>query len=160
LQEKLADVRGEKRVQIAEAVLMARLTRSDAAADGGVVRRLAEAVKRSHGAANVSTLAAAHKLSTRQVERIFQEHVGLAPKTFGRLARISKAVKMGDAGGEWAEIAAAAGYFDQSHMVREFQDLIGDTPVGFAALRRRAATTVITKAEDVAFVLSGSRSDC
>jgi len=155
LQEKLAAASGDGRVRMAEEFLLARLRRYG---DGGVVGRLAEAMQRSHGAVNVSSLATRHGLSTRQVERMFQEQVGLAPKMFGRLARIAKAVKMGDAGEAWADIAVAAGYFDQSHMVREFRDLIGDTPAGFGALRRRAAATTMVRAEDVAFVLSGTRA--
>ncbi len=157
LQEQLAGLCAVDRVALAEAFLVERLLCSGVAGDGGVAARLALAAKKSHGAVNVAALAAKYELSTRQVERMFQEHVGLAPKVFGRLARVGRAVKMGDTGevGDWAEIALAAGYFDQSHMVREFHDLIGDTPVGFASLRKRASATVITKDEDVAFVLSG-----
>jgi AraC-like DNA-binding protein len=57
----------------------------------------------------------------------------------------------------WAEIAAAAGYFDQSHMGREFRDLNGATPAAFVELGRRAKAyrSAAGSAGDVAFVLSG-----
>jgi AraC-like DNA-binding protein len=84
----------------------------------------------------------------------------MSPKVFGRLERLQRALTIGNASGEWAGTAVAAGYFDQSHMVREFRELMGETPVGFAALRKRAAGRVIEKDEDVAFILSGPARRC
>jgi methylphosphotriester-DNA--protein-cysteine methyltransferase len=79
---------------------------------------------------------------------------------FGRLERLKLAMGVGSAGvrPDWAAVAVTAGYFDQSHMVREFQALNGATPVEFAELGRRAReyrTSVDSTAGDVAFVLSG-----
>jgi len=38
---------------------------------------------------------------------------------------------------DWAGIAAASGYFDQAHMIREFRTFNGATPVQFEAMKRR-----------------------
>ena len=158
LQEELAEASGEERVRVAETFLLERLHRCSRVSHAALIGRMAQAVKGAHGAVAVASLAQQSGLSTRQVERMFQEHVGLAPKTFGRLARIARAVKLGDSGGDWATIAMDAGYFDQSHMAREFRELIGETPAAFAALRKRAAATKIVDDTDVAFVLSGERT--
>ncbi len=105
----------------------------------------------------MSAVAEKHGLSVRQVERIFLEHVGMTPKVFGRLARLKTAMRLSAATAtpDWAEVAAAAGYFDQSHMVREYRALNGATPVEFRALGRRASEYHVRDEGDVAFVLSG-----
>ncbi len=85
----------------------------------------------------------------------------MTPKVFARLARLKAAMRLseGQVRPEWAEIAAATGYFDQSHMVRDFRDLNGATPVAFVELGRRAKEYRRTAgiAGDVAFVLSGGQ---
>jgi len=35
----------------------------------------------------------------------------------------------------WARIAATTGYFDQSHLIRDFRLLLGETPRTFLARR-------------------------
>ena len=116
-------------------------------------------LERRHGAVEIAHLASGHGVSTRQLERAFLEQVGVAPKIFGRLARLSHALDLRrkDAREEWASIALAAGFFDQSHMVRDFRALTGETPERFMALSERArqyaGRTVSPK--HVAFVLSG-----
>jgi transcriptional regulator GlxA family with amidase domain len=110
----------------------------------------------------VGGLAERYGFSVRQVERLFQEHVGVSPKMFGRLARLRLAMRLGaDAQVDWADVAARARYFDQSHMVRDFRDLNGATPGAFVELGRRAKEYRSTGgvAEDVAFVLSGAGVD-
>jgi AraC-like DNA-binding protein len=145
---------------VAEAFLLKRLFRSDVAQDGGVVARIVRVLQQRHGAVSIAGLAASHNLSARQVERAFREHVGLSPKLFARVARLNQALRISrrDAGIEWADVASIAGYFDQSHMVRDFRELLGEPPVQFAALFQRGANLPSggETARDVAFVLSPS----
>ena len=42
--------------------------------------------------------------------------------------------------GRWSDIAATAGYYDQSHMTAEFRHFMGVPPAAFTAGRRPAAT--------------------
>ena len=102
-------------------------------------------------------MAAGQGLSERQAERVFLEHVGLSPKLFGRLTRMNEALKLraSDEALSWADIAASAGYFDQSHMVRDFRDLNGATPAQFAELGLRARRYRFAADGDVGFVLCG-----
>jgi AraC-like DNA-binding protein len=105
----------------------------------------------------VSQIAAWHHLSVRQVERIFEAHVGLRPKVFARIERLQRALRMshGDFKQDWAALALSAGYFDQSHMVREFRVLTGETPLRFKALQQRGRGLLAGDHKpDVAFVLS------
>jgi transcriptional regulator GlxA family with amidase domain len=70
------------------------------------------------------------RLSVRQYERRFLEEVGLTPKTFARTTRFQRALdaKRFYPQRTWLSIAHEFGYFDQMHMVRDFQILGGDAP--------------------------------
>ena len=91
------------------------------------------------------SLAARHEISTRQLERLFHEYVGVSPKTFARLARLNFALELGQSGAPAAGRAArlgrhppaTAGFYDQSHMVRDFSAMTGESPDRFLALRQQ-----------------------
>lgn len=60
----------------------------------------------------------------------FERAVGLTPKRFARVLRfgalLPQLVRCGPR--DWAQIALDAGYFDQSHLIREFRHLAGIAP--------------------------------
>jgi transcriptional regulator GlxA family with amidase domain len=157
LEERLAAAPDAELGAVAERFLLQQLLRNRVALDGGATLRMVSALRKQHGGNAVSAVAARNGLSVRQVERVFLEHVGMTPKVFGRLARLKTAMRLSAAAArpDWAGVAAAAGYFDQSHMVREYGALNGATPVEFRALGRRASEYSVRDEGDVAFVLSG-----
>jgi AraC-like DNA-binding protein len=142
---------------IAERFLMECFARAGAAPGGGAAAGMVRMLRVRHGAAAVSELAGPYGFSERHAERLFLEHVGVSPKVFGRLTRMSRALALRaeNSAANWAGIANDAGYFDQSHMVREFRELNGTTPVEFAELGRRARMYRAVGRGDVGFVLSG-----
>jgi AraC-like DNA-binding protein len=76
-------------------------------------------------------------LSERRLRALFADGVGLSPKHFARIDRVRTVLSTG-AGARWADVATAAGYYDQSHMTSEFRLLMGVPPAAFAAGRRPA----------------------
>jgi len=56
--------------------------------------------------------------------------IGLGPKTLARIVRFRRVMTLsqGRKSGGWADIAAANGYADQSHLARDFHELAGATP--------------------------------
>jgi AraC-like DNA-binding protein len=76
-------------------------------------------------------------LSSRHFTELFEEQVGLTPKLFCRIQRFQHAIKLAQEsdGVDWADIAAIAGYYDQSHMIRDFQEFSGLSPGAY--LRQR-----------------------
>jgi AraC-like DNA-binding protein len=83
---------------------------------------------------SVDRLASEAGISTRQLRRMCLQHTGVSPKYLGRIVRFRRVVQhIGAAAARsiqpnWAELAAACGYFDQAHFIREFQEFTDLTP--------------------------------
>lgn len=69
-------------------------------------------------------------LSRKQFERNFTELIGISPKQFLRVIRFQRAlfIQQYNSSLKLTELAADAGYYDQSHMISEFKQLSGYTP--------------------------------
>jgi AraC-like DNA-binding protein len=76
-------------------------------------------------------------LSPRRFIRLFSDEIGLTPKAFCRVRRFQRAVALlhGVEDVDWAETAVACGYYDQSHMINDFQDFAGLSPASYLARR-------------------------
>ena len=83
------------------------------------------------GAGRISAMANRAGLSVRQFRRIFLQKVGVSPKLFARIARFEAALdRMARCpGGSWTEVAQRFGYYDQMHMIHEFAQFTGETPI-------------------------------
>lgn len=120
----------DARARILDAFFLAR--RAVDAGREALDRALALAVEGA-GRATVAELARAAGTSTRQLDRLFARHVGVAPKTLSRVLRFQSALRalMRDPACPLADVAAAAGYFDQSHFVKNFKKFTGGVPRGY-----------------------------
>jgi AraC-like DNA-binding protein len=69
-------------------------------------------------------------MSLRNFERRFHELVGVAPKFYFKLMRFNKAISIKTISPKknWTGIAHECGYFDQTHMVKDFYQLSGFSP--------------------------------
>jgi AraC-like DNA-binding protein len=82
------------------------------------------------GQTDVALLADAACLSTKQFQRVFSEYVGSNPKEFSRTIRFQKALHTLETKPKimFTTLAYECGYFDQSHMIKDFKSLSGYTP--------------------------------
>ncbi|MFJ6169031.1 helix-turn-helix domain-containing protein [Micromonospora orduensis] len=99
------------------------------------------------GQGGVGTLATELGWSRRHLAARFRQEVGLPPKTAARLLRFQHAraalagadAASGTASAgravDWAEVAARCGYYDQSHLIRDFHQFAGATPGALLAGR-------------------------
>jgi AraC-like DNA-binding protein len=95
------------------------------------VRFAVEAIARARGQISIDRLALAANTTRRHLERGFLDHVGLTPKRLARIARFQHALQTLEQEGPeapGARTAAACGYADQSHFVRDFRKLAGCPP--------------------------------
>jgi AraC-like DNA-binding protein len=113
------------------------LSRAAAREDAHVAVRWAmRRLQDTQGRIEVQALADELGYSRRHLAQLFQREAGLAPKAMARILRFSHALaalRATDAP-EWDRIAQDCGYYDQSHLIRDFQSFAGHAPAEF--LRR------------------------
>jgi AraC-like DNA-binding protein len=132
-----------RRFALVDALLLRRLGSATAGPDPEVAwawRRLV----RTEGRATVQELADGTGWSRRHLLTRFRGQVGLAPKPAARVLRFQRASRLlvpraaydGAAAAparSVADVAAACGYADHAHLVREFHALAGCTPSEYLA---------------------------
>lgn len=109
----------------------------DEAADAAAMRHAFRLVRQGapSGQSLVPWLGARLDMSERTLRRRFLEHFGYGPKTLDRILRFQRVLALLRRGGDGAAaLAAAAGYADQAHMVREVRRLSGHTPTAITRL--------------------------
>lgn len=92
---------------------------------------------------SIKELAGKLGISERYLRKLMLQKTGLSPKRFARIARITQAIKMADQqwNAGWAALAVDHGYYDQAHMIDDFQELVGDSPERF--IQRHNRETVL-----------------
>jgi AraC-like DNA-binding protein len=84
------------------------------------------------GVASMDTLAHDMNISQRQLERLYQQQVGLTPKGYSRLLRIESARKSLKLPNQsLTDLGLRLGFYDQSHFIREFKTIVGMTPSAY-----------------------------
>jgi AraC-like DNA-binding protein len=114
------------RFRILERALRARLphTRQGHRAVPVALEKLAES------GASVTEVAACVGLSHRRLIEVFSAEVGMTPKLFARVQRFQRALAAARqrTSADWAGLALASGYADQSHLIRDFLAFSGFSP--------------------------------
>lgn len=95
---------------------------------------IVERIASRPGLVRVGELAAESGLSTRGLQRLFHEYVGIGPKWVIRRFRMQEAAERAASGGAagWAALAAELGYADQAHFTRDFTAAVGTPPARYA----------------------------
>ncbi|HEX3873049.1 MAG TPA: helix-turn-helix domain-containing protein [Solirubrobacteraceae bacterium] len=135
LEERIWDcVDWSERFAVVDGFLAGRLARGrrPAADVDWAWRRLVA----SGGATRITDLAGELGCTRKHLATRFREHVGLPPKLVGRMLRFRGAIDLlGEPGASLAGVAAGCGYYDQSHLVRDFRDFAGASPTEYLADR-------------------------
>jgi AraC-like DNA-binding protein len=117
------------RLRAAASFLRARLR--DPEAPEGRVERAVRRMLRRRGPVPVEGLARDFGISRRHLERSFRSETGFTPMQLGRLIRFQSVFRAAAAGADWVSVALDCGYYDQSHLIRDFQEFAGETPAAF-----------------------------
>lgn len=82
---------------------------------------------------DIKTLASQVNMSIRGFERHFFEQVGTTPKQYSKIVRFNKSLLLKTLHPEktWTAIAYQSGYFDQTHLIKDFKVLAGSNPGEF-----------------------------
>jgi AraC-like DNA-binding protein len=125
LEEMLTEARDSgTRIVFLESFLLRQLRRTE---PESLVCRAAMCLHH-HPAQSVQELAMELDISERHLSRCFQNAFGIGPKRFARAARIEKVLAARREGAAWDDIACTLGFADQAHMIREFNEIVGQSP--------------------------------
>jgi len=100
-------------------------------------------LERRGGTGAIDDLARHVALSPRQLTTLFRREVGIGPKQAGRLMRFQRARQAvaaaiaADRRPDLADVAAHCGFYDHSHLVRDFRQYTGTSPTGWMCEERR-----------------------
>ncbi len=99
-----------------------------------------ELIESHQGNINIDVLSKSVGLSSRQLERRFREQVGMPPKQLCRSLRFKKLFHRFAAfpAVSLAAVATDCGYYDQSHMIRDFKFYTGESPAAY--IRKTGST--------------------
>lgn len=125
----------ERRLRMLELALMRRF-RAEAQPDA----LTAWATRRFAGGATVGEVQRASGYGAVSFIARYQTACGLTPKRHAALMRFQALLRAVPSQASWAELAAGAGYADQSHMARDFTAFAGMTPGQY----RRHATAFVS----------------
>ncbi|MDP1614718.1 MAG: helix-turn-helix domain-containing protein [Methylococcales bacterium] len=114
-----------ERVQCVEQFLLSHLNRGH---EDLLIQTACRELDKSNGIYPIAMLAKTLSLSERSLERRFKIHIGTTPKKYGRIVRLRSTIFKREKLSSWTEVAYAAGYYDQSHMIKDFQELYGMSP--------------------------------
>lgn len=89
-----------------------------------------EGFRSDHSRAVVRKLARKAELSDRRFIDVFRSEVGLNPKLFNRIERFQRVLRKAHHSSDpkWEQLALEHGYFDQSHLIRDFLEFSGLSP--------------------------------
>lgn len=123
----------DERFAIVESTL-----RSSAAATDAMPSDMEEVwseITRARGNIRIRDVAAELGWSRRHLSERFRREYGLTPKDVARLSRFTRAIRLihQPIRPTFAELAAACGYVDQSHLTRDWVEFAGCTPTQWLA---------------------------
>jgi len=101
-------------------------------ADRQIIRAI-DLINLSKGQLSLAEVASDVCLSQRHFERKFKSVIGVSPKMFAKILRLHFALQgmKENPNKDLLTIALEYGYYDQTHLAKDFKSLTGDTPSDF-----------------------------
>ncbi|MFG1807650.1 AraC family transcriptional regulator [Streptomyces sp. NPDC049040] len=123
-------------LMLLEKELMRRLRQTDGLE---LVCQTSSVIAAASGGVAIRDLSVTAGVSSTHLAQRFKELIGVTPKRLARSYRFTAAVFAVDPAGpiDWGELAASAGYFDQSHFGHEFRTFTGLTPTRYLEARQK-----------------------
>ena len=112
------------------------------------VRWAVDRIAASGGRVPIEELAVQTGFTRKHLGNLFQQQVGLSPKSLARVHRFRGALEMlNRSNGEvpWAALAEQCGFYDQSHLINEFRRFTGFSPVELAGRDRPDTGSVVLR---------------
>lgn len=99
--------------------------------DNSFLQFAVQQIYQSNGTRSIDSLTQHVHASRRYVEKVFKEKIGMSPKQYGQVIRVKKAsMCLLDPRfrGNIRDIAHRLEYYDQSHLLKDFKAVMGQSP--------------------------------
>lgn len=125
----------DSRIELIEQFLVDRLSITEG--NTGKILMMGKIVKdmeRNLFSEDMETIAARYNISSRYLQKLFLQHIGVTPKLYGQINRFQRSLRhINKNEASLTSIAYDCGYADQSHFIREFKTFTGTTPSAYVA---------------------------
>lgn len=118
----------QRNVNLVENMIRAKLPPQDEQVT--LVNQIVDYVYGQPEITKVEAISEHFQMNIRTLQRLFDQYVGVSPKWVIKIARIQSAAETTD-GNEthnWAKLSMDLGYHDQSHFIKDFKSILGQTP--------------------------------
>lgn len=99
----------------------------------GLAEQMTEYIRLHHEITRVDHVCEQFNMNKRTLQRMFKQYVGISPKNVIKLYRLQNAAEALDHGQavNTLELSLALGYHDQSHFIKDFKTIVGQTPEAY-----------------------------
>lgn len=135
LHEQLLNIPSlKKKIELIENFLIRRMMDSKKRSGKiALVSHIMSDMKQRSFTDKVETVASRYDISPRYLQNLFLQSTGVTPKLFGKINRFQHSLGLiNQKNNSLTNIAYEAGYFDQSHFIREFKSFTGVTPSSYS----------------------------
>lgn len=96
-----------------------------------LIEKAIQMIRQHNGIVKIRDLAVSLHISQDPFEKRFRAQVGSTPKQYASIIRLRKLIDTFSTYASLTEAAYEAGYFDQSHFIKDFRLFTGQTPKDF-----------------------------
>lgn len=135
IEEQLAEATNHtQRIVLVENFLLSRLR--ELKPDLFILKAI-DVIKLSKGNMRINDLMDTIPLSRDAFEKRFRKSTGTSPKQFSSIIRLNNLISRLDNNSNLTDAALTAGYFDQSHFIKDFKAFTGELPHDFSRQPKR-----------------------
>jgi AraC-like DNA-binding protein len=129
LEEQLCETRTDiEKIKVVEQFLISRI--SHASKDNLVLKALT-LIHNSKGNIRIKDLMEQLYISQSSLEKRFRQIIGASPKKFASIVRFKHIIQNYNPQTSLSDLGYDAGFYDQSHFIKEFKCFTGETPETF-----------------------------
>jgi len=127
--EQLADADSDSgRIGIVETFLRGKL---DGDPPDPLIGHVVRLIRQQNGIVRIKDLASSLYISQDPLEKRFRTQVGSTPKQYASIIRLRNLIKKYPSYSSLTQASYDAGYFDQSHFIKDFRQFTGQAPKDF-----------------------------
>lgn len=129
----LSSASNHDRIKIVETFLLHLFSGNHFSVQPIIIASL-DLISKNNGLINVGELVQYTGYNKRHIERKFMEVVGISPKQYSNIIKLNvflKSLKENANKSKLIDIGYQAGYYDQSHLIKDFKKITGITPTQY-----------------------------